>query len=900
MQESFDFDAPDTGADTTAATRPAPPFTLSLGAAFDAAAHGAVIATVNRRLSRHLSERYVRHRLDAGDDWWETPVILPLTNWLSELHDVALANGVSAHARIGSLQARKRWQVEVSRRHQDLLDVDAAARDAQRAWRLAHTWDIRPQADTWLAEDAHAFRTWASAYAERLDTDQLVDEATLTGHLVTLVEQGEIILPSTLILAGFLVLTPELERLRDALRSASCEVLTVSDEAQVTPRCQVWTDDAQELAGVASAVRRHHEDQPDAVLGVVLPDLDTRRGAVRRAFDKCFFPGETPLTIDRIGRPYDLSIGTALIDVPVVKTAMLALRLTWQRLDRHGLATLLHSPYLLGHAQEAAMRERLEGTLREWRVRYLSLQQFRSRLPDDSSLGPALGKLQARVRDDWQSDNVALGAWADRFGDVLAAFGWPGDSLSSEEYQAVQSLHGALDDLQALDDGDSASPRTALADLHRLVRERVFQPETPAVPIQLLGRLESHGQRFDALWITGLDSERWPAQGRPTPFLSIDDQRQARLPEASPEARLTLARREYEHWCASAPTVTTSHARLRDDKPLVAAAILTDIQPGLPTVDDSIRRVRERAVLESIDDARGPATDADVPVRGGARLLEDQAKCPFRAFALHRLEIRPLEEATLGPDARQRGTFLHRALELFWQDIRTQAALLALDPAALEEHVVAAVDTALAEDAFLDPAIAVLERVRMATLIQEWLQSVEMRRPPFEVESFEQKVEHAHGGITVNLTIDRVDRIGDARVVIDYKSGKTDTKSWSEPRIDSPQLPLYALARNDVDGVAFGRVRRGDCRFLGVAADDELLPNIKPGDQDWPAWRAHWRAALDTVAAEIAGGVASVTPTAGACDFCELESLCRVRPTRADEDGSVADGTADDAAGDIS
>ena len=53
-------------------------------------------------------------------------------------------------------------------------------------------------------------------------------------------------------------------------------------------------------------------------------------------------------------------------------------------------------------------------------------------------------------------------------------------------------------------------------------------------------------------------------------------------------------------------------------------------------------------------------------VRRGARVLELQSACPFRAFGELRLGAEPHEEPDAGIDRRVRGIVLHRALERFW------------------------------------------------------------------------------------------------------------------------------------------------------------------------------------------------------------------------------------------
>ena len=856
---------------------------VALEEALDLGAAGSPLVTVNRRLARDLAERFARRRVEAGDAWWDTPAILPLSAWLVACHDEALGSGVSTRARLPALVARRRWSGLVARRHEALLDVDSAAREAMRAWQLGHAWDCLPDADDYLSDDQFAWKRWADAYAERLDDEELVDAATLADHVAALIAGGAIGAPARLVLAGFIAPTPQQRRLVAALAGAGTEVLAVAGAEPATPRCVSWPDDRTELRAIADAVRARLEADPGATLGVVVPDLDARRAEVLRAFDRRFFPLASPEEIERVGRPYDVSLGRPLADAPPARAALLALRLAFGSLPGHGVSALLLSPYVKGAAEECRARERLERRLREWRVRSLALGTFAARLDDDSRLKGPLFRLDRRLRPFRRGRRSAISDWADRFGDALRAWGWPGDGLSSEEYQAVQALHGTLDDLQSLEDGGTVSLDEALEALHRLAAERVFQPETPDVPVRILGRLESHGLRFDALWVASLDGEHWPPAGSPSPFLPVARQRAAGMPEASPEARLALALAEFDHWRASTAELVASCARERDGKPLVPAAVLSDIVPGALDEPDPVALVRAAIPLESIDDATGPPTGGAGAVRGGARLLEDQAKCPFRAFARHRLGLRALEDADIGPDPRQRGTLLHLALEAFWRRTVSHAALVALDADALGARIDECVDEALATDEFMDEVLRRLERVRLNRLVAEWIERAERPRAPFEVVGFEQEVSLEHGGIGVTLRIDRIDRVGDRLVVIDYKTGTSDSIArWAEPRLVAPQLPLYALAEGGLAGVAFARVVAHRTGFLGVAEDGSLLPGVglgpKGAEREWPEWRALWRGALDRVAGEVRSGGAGVSPTADACGFCELRGLCRIEP----------------------
>ncbi len=866
-------------------------------------ASGTVLLTVNQRLARNHAAQYERWQWEQGHLWWETPAILPLRAWLSSLHEQAIGSGASTLTLLPELLQQRAWRQCVEQdTGLELLDVDAAAAGAKRAWEIACVWQCHAIEGDYLPIDQFAWQRWATRYRRLLDAEGWVDTAMLADHLNALITQGALheLLPNAVILEGFLQLPPQLQKLIEAMRAAGINVslTTASPDAHVHRIC--YTDDAREMLSIATQMRHVLEQNPQHNLGLVVPDLHNKRAAVLRAFDQVFFPTQSPRQIAESGRPYDLSIGLPLADTAVVQCGLSLLKLSIASVDSTELSALLLSPYLIAANSEARRREQMDRRLREERVRSLDLSGLLQHLYSGSRLAGALKRLlKTRTRK-----SATLSEWATRFSQWLSLFGWPGKGMESEEYQAVTVWMECLDNLQLLDDGSNVSANEALGVLRRLARDQVFQVESPRTPIQIMGRLESHAIPFDWLWLAGLDSEQWPAAGSPTPFLPMAQQKLAGVPDASAAARLALAELEFRQWSSQAPLLIVSHALNRDGKALDAAR-LPDITASsqnsmlAATRLDSLKLLNHHenpAVqichgmpLESVADTHGPALPAGSDVRGGARLFENQALCPFRAFALHRLLIRPLEEAGLGLDPRQHGTLLHHVLELFWRSIKTQDAMLALTPEELDNTVLSVIDEAISENKVPD-ALADLERTRLGNLILEWLQQCEMRRPPFEVVSLEERQELEHGGINMNVMLDRIDRVDDRLVVIDYKTGTSNkVNTWADTRIVNPQLPLYVLTNDEIKGVSFAQVARNQCGFKGVASDDALIPKVKTTVQksrsgqatdveldSWEAWRTHWKSSLDAVAKEVREGLASVTPMDSACTYCELKPLCRV------------------------
>jgi ATP-dependent helicase/nuclease subunit B len=866
-------------------------------------ANGAVLLTVNQRLARHRSIQYQQWQQARASDWWETPVILPARSWLLNLHAQVLASGDSTRTLLPELLQQQVWQECIdSDESMLLLDSNAASRGARRAWEVACAWQCHPVEDDYLPLDQFVWSRWRTRYRAMLDEKNSVDHAALADHILELLDSGCGLenLPGKIIFDGFLQLPPQLEALVSTLKNigVDVELLRSNPDALVHP--VEYEDDAQEMLGIALHMRTELERDVDQSLGLVVPDLQNRRAEVLRAFDQVFYPTLSPAQIREKGRPYDLSIGLPLADTAIIQAALSIVNLCVAQIRGSEISALLLSPYLSAGEGESRRREQLDKRLRDHRVRKLNFAELDNFLDDKGRLGKKIRKLAQTKK----LNRTTLSTWATRISQWLKELGWPGSGMDTEEYQAVSAWMECLDDLQLLDNNEGVSANDAFNLLCRLARERIFQLDTQSTPIQIMGRLESHGIAFDCLWVAGLDSEQWPPVGSPTPFLSIEQQKAAGVPDASAPARLSLAEREFLQWSSQAPLLIASRATSRDGKELDAASVpavtaselnielsevkLTSLKKIQP-LENPVTELRQVLRLDSIHDTHGPALPSGSEVKGGARLFENQALCPFKSFALHRLSIRPLEEAGLGLDPRQHGTLLHQVLEFFWQEVQTQDQLLAFSEEKFNKVLLRTIDAAIDKCEVPAPLIE-LERARLIELLREWFETQEIVRPAFEVVSLEQKQSIEHGGIIMSVMLDRIDKVGDDLVVVDYKTGVSNSvNSWADNRISNPQLPLYVLTNEDIKGATFAQVARNQCKFKGVTSEMDMLPKVKTTVMksrngqaterelgNWDDWRLHWKVALDAVAAEVRQGLATVSPMKGACTHCELTSLCRI------------------------
>jgi exodeoxyribonuclease-5 len=616
-------------------------------------------------------------------------------------------------------------------------------------------------------------------------------------------------------------------------------------------------------------------------------------------------------------RCFNFSLGRGLADLPLIRSALDLLQLGGGRakVEQGRLSALLLAGGWSAAVSEADGRARLDAALRRELPYFTSLPallRLGARLATEApALCPhslaALAAMQAVLGGSAKSQRPS--AWSAIFRQALQAADWPGERpLSSHEFQASRAFGEVLDSFARL---DALLGSLTLAEagrrLAQLCRQRIFQPETLGRPaIQVLGVLESAGLEFDALWVMGMNDDLWPPPPRPNPLLPADLLRAAGAAHASAEVELDFARRVHARLSASAPEVIFSFARADGNRLLRPSPLLAGLPESAAPPAAIVTLAGQLAAeagqaCDQLADAVAPPVAAGEKVSGGSWLLRAQAICPAWAFYQFRLGGEAMDEAVEGLDPAARGTLVHGALEAFWHQVQSSAALAALGEAARQAAIAAAVDTAI-ETFEHDRRITLparfrqLEAARLGKLLAIWLAVESRRAVAFDVIACEQPAEVEIEGIRVRMVVDRIDRLADGRqVIIDYKTGAAiDVKNWAGQRITEPQLPIYAALVNDeVAAVVFAKVLPDKPAFAGVAEEKDILPGVQGiGDDqqkifdpaefpDWIAVVTHWRERLHAIAGEVRAGQAGVVfADDKALQYCEVLPLLRLPERR--------------------
>ena len=847
-------------------------------------AAGITVVTPNRRLAKVLKDEFDAFQSGRKLSVWEDADILPLESFVGRCHEDATysENAASGGAPLPMLlspaQARALWEAAIrgSRWSGALLDVPQTAASAQEAWRLAQAWNIAGALEKFPgSEDTQAFAAWARDYAQRCKQEGFWDLAVLP-HMVLRVKSKR---PTVLVAYAFDILPPQTEEF-----FRHFELLTCNPEKRPGKAVKIsFPSPRDELAGAARWARARLEagiarGKP-ARIGIVVPDLKLRRREAARVFARAM---GSPL-------PFELSIGEPLAHYPVVAFALSVLEFSRSEKPFEEISRILRSPFLGGAEGEMAARARLDARLRRAAGAEISLPGLIGLAGEGASLRLLLEALFNKAKEK-EGKLLSPHDWAQHCTALLAAAGFAGErALDSAEYQARARFDELLGEFAGLSlVCASISFAEALRQLRRLCAETLFQPEGAGAPVQVLGLLEAAGIGFDALWVSGLTDDAWPQRAHPDPFLPAALQRKAGVPEASAEASLALDRRRTEGWLGAAQEVVFSWARREEDRELSPSPLIAQLPEAtvdLPLFASYRELIFNKGKTETFTDEKAPPLEIKT-VRGGTRVLADQAACPFRAFARHRLGAEALEAPEPGPDAMARGSLLHALMAGIWGELKTQQGL---------QKDISLVVSRAAENAIKEQKIegrfAELEKQRLIRLAGEWL-DLEKARKNFSVVAIERKVEIAIGNLSLSGRIDRMDRLEDgSHAIIDYKTGSRATPGdWMGERPDEPQLPLYAVtAKEDVAAVAFAKLRAGDMKFAGFSLQDHAIPGVKPA-KSWSGLMQYWKTELENLAAGFARGEAGVDPKKGlaTCRNCDLQPLCRVHErlsALADDDG---------------
>jgi ATP-dependent helicase/nuclease subunit B len=886
---------------------------------------GGLVVAASERAARALTAAFHRARRVEGLAGWPAPAI---RDWHGFVRDAWQENGRDDRLILNGMQEQELWAdiVGASGRGGTLLEgprqrMAALAMQAHGLLCAYAPRFLNAKARSAWQQDAGAFSGWLAGFEAACDSSDALSATRVPLELLRILE-AERSERAPLLLAGF-------DRLLPAQRAVFDAWGKWSEARPGEPAAQAEfyeAPDAQtELAACALWCERKLAENPHTRLLVVTQNLAQRRGEIERAL-----LGHGSDAVPR----FEFSLGVPLSSVRLPRGAQLVLRWISGALEEREIDWLFSTGQTTsgdaeGFALTGFMRAlRRSGRQRvRWGLAAFLAQRTNTELP--RAWVVRMLEAKRRLEEFARSTQTPL-AWAELAPVLLQTAGWPHPEgsrqpLASAEFQALRRWQQVVDECASLGfDGRRMSWSDFLGALGRALEETLFAPESRDAPIQIAGPAESAGLTADAIWVLGASDDTWPASGSMHPLLPVEVQREAAMPHASPQLDWELARSVSARLLSSAREVNFSYARQSEGVEMRGSRLVAEfcgapqplpVELAMPDAPVSIA-----VPFDDVSCVSLRAGDA----AGGSTILTAQSECPFKAFAMGRLDAQGWEPAQAGLAAAQRGQLLHSVLHAVWggppAGLRTHAELLALADlqAFVESHVLRVMEEKMPAGVReqMPQRYLQLEAVRLTNLVTEWLE-FERERVEFSVARTELDVSRSIAGLTLKLRLDRIDRLSDGSLlVIDYKSGNVSPKLWEMPRPEDVQLPLYAgfgldeelrtqieqescaeESENGDDtaaplgGLVFAKVRTGGIEFAGRVGDAKatLLQRLNSASglvkKKFTAEELmDWRDYIEDLARAFLAGAADVNPREylKTCERCELQALCRVHENRAE------------------
>ncbi len=843
------------------------------------------IVTANRRLARELSSVFAERQLQAGARAWRRPAIYSWHEWLAVLIESGRPDA-SIPLRINAQQSRVVWEQCLRADIDDpLINIGSLARLCRDSWNQLHEWRV-PLAECQgraSGQDQRMFARAAGRYDTHLQDRGWIDDAILPDVLAQQLRQGRVPVQGTLSLAGFDRLTPQATMLIEAAVEAGADRQFIAIRERSAGSLVGCETPDSELRAAGRWAREILTDAPSTRLAIVVNDLEQDAVRSARLLREGFLPA-WQYAKEQYGHALNVSFGRRLGDYPAIHDALLMLRFLATDLRASDISLLLRSPFFGEQANFG--RSRLELLLRDvpdrrWsKIALLAFLRGRADKDERGDGSDWLDRIAAATERLQQATTRQTAArWAEIIDELLQCLRWPGAAaLDSEDFQLINRWRDLLNEFARLDLViGTVTYEEAVTRLGSLANETIFQAETTAPAVSVLGVLEAAGMEFDKLWVTGLTATSWPPPGKPLVLVSRELQQQYSMPDSTPADTTAFAERVFHRLASSADDVVFSFPRLIGDAEQMPSALLGDsvTRPSAPDCGWHAAKLIAEP-LESVAD-RVPAMRRGEAVTGGAATINRQRTDPFAAFACGRLGIRWMAPFQGGIPARIRGSLVHDTLQRLYDDRPDQEAIRRWSASEQQQRISQALERSFWRhtryaDAVLKQLLA-MESERCSKLLASVI-AIDRQRDAFSIDSVESDVSVTLSGATFNLRCDRVDRHDDgALIVIDYKTGtKRRFLARGEP-VDL-QLVLYACALDaSIAGLALFNV---DSRETGL---DGAGPAFGAGD-DWPQRLTEWKDIVRAAAAMIAAGDARLNVQQKSRDARPLDVLSRYAELR--------------------
>ena len=903
---------------------------------------GATVVVDTQRLQHLVADEFNRRMQADGLTVWPSAEVFTFSAWLSRLwRDYANQSEQTVSVLLSGEQSRQIWERVISDNVRSqysegyeylLWHITATANQVKNAYGQICSYGIDPDCySDHISIDVAHFRDWLHAYRQTLVKRRAIDHECLADHVGNAAEKLFGTERPSIVFAGIDTWTPQLERLIESLERVDCVVQIL--EANTVPfdrqpqRLEFDTTD-EEINACARWARVSVDANPEVHrIGIVVPNLREIGPRLSRALSDYLNPDALMEDRQTNKLSFHITLSGSLNEVPIVVDAMNLLELIRPTVSIEVMTSIVMSDRIKGWDQESAGRAKLANEIYGVGGDRLSLDDLidlEKKLVKNPDLCPELIKVlhKAKQTRSEQPERADYASWGQFFMGWMEIFQSKkkGDrQFGVDEWQAYRSWVAIVQGLAELGFVETdCTVETALAKLVRSVREANVQPRAVRTPVQVGEYLSMAGQKFTHLWMLGMNEKALPGSPRPTPFIPISVQKNCRIASSSAEELNIQIQRRYERIVSSAQHVVQSYARTDKGEHFQRSHLLRIPDRFSLEASEDLASCRDYSSLlaleyrnsQTFNDWKAPAVQLNGGVTsGGTSLLKDQSNCPFRAFAVHRLNLNQAPSIDVGVTRLARGLLMHAIAESLYKMYPTPEQLKALSESGeltnvVRESVESAVETYNGgrvrpfSREIVEVEVSILSKLSEALVYFDMQRIAERQKPldfqvgqlsktTYELCAAEHRTEIELSGMTLTLKIDRIDDSYGNLILIDYKTGECKlSDAWGNYpyRPKDPQLAAYAVAMHQqghrVRDVAYYQLKDGELSTSTWFEYSQGRAKATPIDELLDSeMELSWLTVLERLAGSYIAGDAVADPlnSYNTCRYCHVMPVCRIK-----------------------
>ncbi|MCL9684674.1 PD-(D/E)XK nuclease family protein [Legionella maioricensis] len=828
----------------------------------DLLTQGATVITPNNRLSAALLEYFFTY---SNQKTVDKPICLPYNTLIINTYQRLkfLTPEQSYPTLLNEAQCRHLWQT-IIKSDTHITYSEGLLKAVMQAWEYSQQWQLTPENPAFqYTPQTQTFQRWWRTFNSQLKDLNVITERQLIPYLI---DAAHPLFFQPVIWVCFDEFNPQQLTLQHYLNNEGLTQYRYDlKEHSNIPKVLSAKDNKEEYQQLMSWLNLKI-DKGEQRIGVVVPNLEQESRSLQRILQRHFNP-----TV------FNISLGQSLSEFPLVAHALSWLNLESTTINHHQTSLLLQSPYIGNAKEEFIARSHY---LQDSTLLQEQKCSLKTLITDLNTSAPKLAALLGKITP--YPPKASPEEWISLFQERLNSMGFPGDyGLDSESYQCFNRFTAVFDEFRQLSlISATLNIKEAIAAFTHLTDNTIFQAQKKNAPIQISGLLEASGCEFDSLWVMGLSDQCLPQKTRLSAFIPPQLQRELFMPHSVPARELQFAKQTLQRLQRGSAETVFSYSRLQGDTPNLPCALITDFPNFVPL--PPIFEPAMQSFLMAREEIYNLPLRSEEHVSGGTALLANQAKCPFKAFAEHRLKAKPSAYTSDGLNNKEKGQIIHKVMELLWQTLQSQEELFNLSPKDLDLLIEKAIHAALSpvKQVQRDSFSNLIEEVEYSRLKRLVLASLEWekKRPPFTIAAIEQSYSINLAGLDFKVRVDRLDQVADKKWVIDYKSSLPASKPWNEDRPKEPQLLLYALLDEHINTLLLMQLKTGKITCSGLSEeklDLSGLSSLKKGET-WEEYRNHWQQQLTLLANEFQQGHSVPNPVNSiVCQQCDFQNLCR-------------------------